>query len=166
MRLIISNEMIIVSLLSGLLGCSYADSQSSIHQRAIHINAGDPIALYTSGEAYTLGTGLPQNDQQAPYATDKSKAQGNLAAEAAEVAVTPDGSRAFVTNRGDHRVSVINVRSGAVLNSIMLADPWGVAFSPDGSEAYVVGPDSAVLTVIDTSTGHTIDSPIAFGGNS
>jgi YVTN family beta-propeller protein len=52
------------------------------------------------------------------------------------VAVTPDGSTAYVANVGSDTVSVITVASGTVASTIPVGEgPQGVAFTPDGSTA-------------------------------
>ena len=54
------------------------------------------------------------------------------------VAVSPDGTRAYVTNLGDDTVSVIDTATNTVTATIPVGDdPVGVAVSPDGTRAYV-----------------------------
>ena len=62
----------------------------------------------------------------------------------ADIAVSPDGNRIYLTNPADGSVSVIDAATGDVLPGIQATDvqtesaPQRVLFSPDGSEAYVV----------------------------
>ena len=54
------------------------------------------------------------------------------------VAITPDGTRAYVTNAGSENVSVINTATHTVSALVRVgAIPLTVAFTPDGSSAYV-----------------------------
>src|SRR5262249_35014374 len=71
------------------------------------------------------------------------------------VAISPDGTVAYVTNDapGENSVSVIDVASNTVIDTIAVGQgPTGVAFSPDGTRAYVANHNSSTLSVIDTST--------------
>ena len=78
------------------------------------------------------------------------------------VAVTPDGSRVYVTNRDDNTVSVIDAASGAVIGSPIAVGnaPQGLAVSPDGTRVYVCNPDDNTVLVIDTATNAVIGNPI------
>jgi YVTN family beta-propeller protein len=68
------------------------------------------------------------------------------------IAITPDGTRAYVTNHGDGSVSVINTATNLVAATITgLSGPTGIAITPDGTRAYAIGSRSSV-TVIDIST--------------
>ena len=54
------------------------------------------------------------------------------------VAVTPDGSKVYVTNFGSNTVSVIDGATNTVIATIPIANsPGGVAVTPDGSKVYV-----------------------------
>ncbi|MCO1602776.1 YncE family protein [Desulfosporosinus nitroreducens] len=87
------------------------------------------------------------------------------------VAITPDGSRAYVTNRGTpDSVTVINTATNTIVTTIPLpdgSDPAGIAITPDGSRAYVTNsgtPDS--VTVINTATNTILTTiPLPDGSN-
>jgi len=67
-----------------------------------------------------------------------------------EVAVTPDGSRAYATAAG--KVFVIDTAGNSAVHSIPLPHhPAAIAISADGSHAYVADFFSAVFWVIDTA---------------
>jgi YVTN family beta-propeller protein len=67
------------------------------------------------------------------------------------IAVTPDGSRAYVTSAGN--VFVIDTAGNSAVGSIPLPrNPAAIAISGDGSHAYVADFSSAVFWVIDTAT--------------
>ena len=80
------------------------------------------------------------------------------------VAVSPDGSRAYVTNYGSGTVSVINTGNNTVGSTITVGtQPFGVAVSPDGSRAYVTNYGSGSVSVINTATDTVVGSPITVG---
>jgi YVTN family beta-propeller protein len=78
------------------------------------------------------------------------------------VAITPDGSKAYVTNRRSQTVSVIETATESVTELIDIAGvPLSPAITPDGAKLYV-GNDRGILAsedgpaivwVIDTATG-------------
>ncbi|PYX60268.1 MAG: hypothetical protein DMG76_03360, partial [Acidobacteria bacterium] len=70
------------------------------------------------------------------------------------VAITPDGTRAYVTiNFPNNVVAVIDTATNTVLATIPVGvGPIGVAITPDGARAYVTNDDSNTVSVIDTAT--------------
>ena len=71
------------------------------------------------------------------------------------VAVSPSGTRAYVTNSDSSpgSVSVINTATDHVIAAIAVgSDPEGVALSPDGTRAYVANPRQGTVSVINTAT--------------
>ena len=70
----------------------------------------------------------------------------------AGVAFTPNSERAYVTNRGDNTVTVINVADDTFVGSITVGSlPEGVAITPDGAKAYVVNSGDNTVTVINVA---------------
>jgi len=67
------------------------------------------------------------------------------------VAITPDGNRAYVTNRGNGTVEVIETSTNTWVETIPVSSsfPVGIAITPDGTRAYVVtrGPLTRVLMI-------------------
>jgi YVTN family beta-propeller protein len=79
------------------------------------------------------------------------------------VALTPDGSRAYVTARLEDRVYVINTITSSVMGGIAVGDrPVGITVSPNGTRVYVANGLNATVSVINTST-NTVINTIAFG---
>ncbi len=78
-----------------------------------------------------------------------------------EVAVSPDSTRAYVTNQGTSSVTVINTGTNSVAATIPVGGPsFGVTLSPDGSLAYVT--TSSAVKLIDTATNTVIATvPVA-----
>lgn len=79
------------------------------------------------------------------------------------VAVSPDGSKAYVVNVLDDTVSVIGTSTDTVSGTISVgALPYFVAFTPDGTKAYVTSRGTNAVTVIDPATD-TVTGSIAVG---
>ncbi len=69
------------------------------------------------------------------------------------VAVTPDGTHAYVANEFSNTVSVIDTTSNTVVATVTVGNrPLGVAVTPDGKHAYVTNEGSNNVSVIDTAT--------------
>jgi YVTN family beta-propeller protein len=84
------------------------------------------------------------------------------------VAVTPDGSRVYVTINGVPAgwVSVIDTATNTVLGSIPVGNnPFGVAVTPDGSRVFVTNFGGGSVTVIDTATNTVVGSEIPVGAH-
>ena len=88
------------------------------------------------------------------------------------VAVSPDGSKVYVTNSVSPTgtVSVIDTATNTVSATVPVGiAPFGVAVKPDGSKVYVANQLASTVSVIDTAT-NTVSAtipvgnqPIAFG---
>jgi YVTN family beta-propeller protein len=84
----------------------------------------------------------------------------------AGLAITPDGSRAYVTNRfagPPGTVSVIDTATNAVVGTPIVVGngPSAIAITPNGQFAYVANRTSNDISVIDTATNTVVGSPIA-----
>jgi hypothetical protein len=84
------------------------------------------------------------------------------------IAVTPDGSTAYVVNAGDSTITPITLASDTVGTPISVgADPIAIAITPSGGTAYVLGGSSVgTLTAITLAAnpaqdvvGSTISAP-------
>jgi YVTN family beta-propeller protein len=87
------------------------------------------------------------------------------------IAVTPDGTHAYVSNEFDNTVSVIATASNTVVATIPVGNgPSGVAITPDGTHAYVTNEFDqsamgfAIVSVIDTAS-NTVVATIPVGDN-
>jgi len=77
--------------------------------------------------------------------------------------VSPDGTRAYVTNQTSNTVSVINTGTNTVVTTITgFTIPRGVAFSPDGTRAYVANVAAATISVVDTATNTVLTTITGF----
>jgi len=87
-----------------------------------------------------------------------------------ELAVTPDGSKVYVTNRSTNNVYVIDTATNTVAATIPVgATTIGVSITSDGTLAYVTNFLADTVTVIDTATDTAVntipvgDSPVGLG---
>ena len=79
------------------------------------------------------------------------------------MAVSPDGSKVYITNIGTNGVAVIDTATNAVTATITgLTYPLGVAVTPDGSRVYVANEGSNNVSVIATAT-NTVTATIPVG---
>lgn len=79
------------------------------------------------------------------------------------VCATVNAEVAYVSNFGSDSVSVIDLATGTVTNTIGVGtNPDQVAFSPDGSIAYVVNFGGDNVSVIDVAT-ETVTNTIGVG---
>jgi len=66
------------------------------------------------------------------------------------VAVTPDGTRAFVANIGSGTVSAIDLEKGEAIKSIATgAGAEGIAITPDGANVWITNRAADTVTVLD-----------------
>jgi YVTN family beta-propeller protein len=94
---------------------------------------------------------------------------GHIAAgcEPTGLAITPDGSHAYVANQFDDTISVIDTNAGTVSTTISL--PRGttfanIAIAPDGKHAYATAQGPSAVIVVDTATNAAVGAPIVVGG--
>lgn len=103
---------------------------------------GDPIVWVINTAAKTVAATIPVGD----YSN--------------AIAITPDGTRAYVPTSG--AVSVINTATNKVVATIPVGGS-GVAITPDGNRAYVTNSDSNNVSVIDTGK-NTVAATVPVGG--
>jgi YVTN family beta-propeller protein len=86
------------------------------------------------------------------------------------IAVSPDGSKVYVTNSQDFlnsqspdTVSVIDAAMNTVTATVTVGlFPEGVAVTPDSSKAYIANTDSGTVSMIDAAT-NTVTATISVG---
>jgi serine/threonine-protein kinase len=98
----------------------------------------------------------------APFTTVASLTTGKMPA---EIALSPDGATAYVTNQGSGTVSVIDTLTGrAVVDPIPVGEkPNSVAVAAGGARAYVTSTGAGTLSVIDTATNR-VTTVVPVGG--
>lgn len=75
-----------------------------------------------------------------------------------DIAVTPDGSKAYVSNFANDTVSVVSSSSNEVTTVIDVGDgPRGLAITPDGSRVYVPNENAGTVAIIRTATHEVTD---------
>ncbi len=77
-------------------------------------------------------------------------------------AFSPDGTRAYIANQGGTNLSVIDMATLSVVDTIAVAGgPNGIAITPDGSRAYVTTLNG-IVSVVDTAAKAVVASvPVA-----
>jgi YVTN family beta-propeller protein len=79
------------------------------------------------------------------------------------VAITPNGTHAYVANTDGNTVSVLNTTTNTVVATIAVGkSPTKVAIMPDGTRAYVTNWGSDNISVINTAT-NTVVATVAVG---
>lgn len=73
------------------------------------------------------------------------------------VALSPDGTRAYVTDRFANRLRVIDLIQGVTLDSVGVGlRPMDVAITPDGRKLYVASQVDENITVVDVASTRVI----------
>jgi YVTN family beta-propeller protein len=85
-----------------------------------------------------------------------------------QIAITPDGHRAYTADLNGDKVFAIDTEAKASLGSITVGSrPSAVAITPDGRRVYVAnsgtGTGANTVSVIDTQTNQTVGAPIPVG---
>jgi uncharacterized repeat protein (TIGR02543 family) len=86
---------------------------------------------------------------------------------ASGIAISPDGTYAYVTNRSSTTISKLDLTSDtpAIVDTIEVGSgPIGVAFTPDGTKAYVTNGGAQTISVVDTAAGREVQT-IPSGSN-
>ncbi len=70
-----------------------------------------------------------------------------------DVALSPDGMRAYVADEGANEVSVVDLATSSVISTIHVGGgPWGIRVAPDGRTAWVANNADNSVQPIDTAT--------------
>lgn len=82
-----------------------------------------------------------------------------LAGTAVDIAITPDGSRAYISKNSLNCVDVLDLSTNTVLTTIPVGpSPLGVAIAPDGQKVYVATSGSSSISVIEVSSNTVVDA--------
>ena len=77
-----------------------------------------------------------------------------------QIAFSPSGTYAYMTNQGSNNVIIINTASNTITGVITAGfnSPEGVAISPSGTYAYVTNSGSNNVVIINTTTNTVVNS--------
>jgi YVTN family beta-propeller protein len=145
--------MVIALALAGV--AMLASVQTASARRAVVVNReSGTVTLFDTGTGALINPTIETG--------------GGANAEPFGVAITPNGSTAYVTNSEGtvgKSVSIINMLAGATGGQIAPFDPGtvGVGITPDGRRAYIASREAATVSAVDTGTNTLIGSPIEVG---
>jgi YVTN family beta-propeller protein len=112
-------------------------------------------AAYSDSASGAAGSGV------APIATNDLKVKAKIPTGRGihDIAFSGDNNLAFVTNKDDDTVSVINIRTLEKIKDIKTGRrPASVAFSNSGKAVYITSEEDGKITVIDSASLKTIAS--------
>jgi YVTN family beta-propeller protein len=119
------------------------------------VNCDSTETILSAG--FSRGTVIPTVPCNLSVGTPIATGKGSL-----ELALTPDGKSAFVTNFNGS-VSVIDTKTLSIVSTILTpgANPFGIAMSPDGTTAWVASYNttSPALLVINVAS-RTVTSTV------
>lgn len=109
------------------------------------ISVGDGVTTVTKSVTVTIA------------AVNVQLAQTTVGDRPNGIALTPDGTRAYIANQGVNTVSVVDTATNAVVATVAVASPpTAVVVSPDGTRAYVTS-QTGTVSVINTATNTAIN---------
>jgi uncharacterized protein (TIGR03437 family) len=137
----------------------YVRGQSGSITRFAGPTSSQPLAL--SADDSLLAVANPDNNSVSLFdlrnGANTKVAEITVGKEPNGVAVSPDGTRAYVANTVDGTVSVISIdaansyqQTGVVATIAVGTEPYGVALGPTGKKLYVTNSRSNSVSVIDT----------------
>lgn len=156
----IANFTLMAVLASGTVLASppaSADS-SSVIADITGIEGAQDIAVSSSGQVYVAAAYQGQVVGIDPL-RNTIASRVNVGQVPRDIAFSPDGRRAIVSNISSDTLSVIDVTTNKVVRTIPVPQaPEGVAFGRDGSRAYAVHSGVASITAVDPSSGAILPS--------
>jgi YVTN family beta-propeller protein len=139
--------VVALSLVTLMAGAQMASAQEAF----VPNNADHDVSVINTATNQPVGSPIPLSGTAGP----------------AEVAITPDGQRALVTDSSLNQVWVINVQTRAVIGSPVAVGvtPEAVAITPDGSKAYVANSGAGTVSVLNLSQSPvTVSATVTVGG--
>ncbi|HWD69675.1 MAG TPA: YncE family protein [Solirubrobacteraceae bacterium] len=119
--------------------------------------ASDQLGYVTNEQAGTV--------TQVDLSTGTLSAPITVGSQPVAIAITPDGSTAYVADYGSSRIVPVALATGRPEPPITLSDkPNAIAITPDGRTAYVIA-DNGRVWPITLATGH-VGSPTRIPANS
>lgn len=131
---------------------------------AITISSDGLAAYYTfGGDACCVGRiDTNPNDESYNTHTTTISSPGFPVNDPTGLAITPDSSLLYITNKGNGTVAVITTGLSPVsVKTVTVGSgPYSVAITPNGQSAYVVNQTDATVSVINTAT-YGVTTPIS-----
>ena len=124
----------------------------------------DKDFVYTSLNNNTQGT--PTTPHSAPplpceLTVDTITGLGNAPF---GIAYDSVNDRIYVTNSDDNTVTVIDITTNTVIDTITVGiEPFDIAYSPDSQRMYVTNGGDSTVSVINTTTNTVYPTPITVG---
>ncbi len=129
------------------LSCWYAAAQTSV---VVVVNSGDSTAtVYSAASVFANGEPILRPRKVLPVGEGAN-----------EVCISPSGSRAYVSNRGDISVTVLDLEKLSVDSTITVAEmknPDGCIVSADGTRLYVAAAGTESVFVFSTADGRKLN---------
>lgn len=153
---------------------NYEDDNVSVIDTATNQVVGSPIpagdgpysmAVAPNGKTLYVGNSNGVGDLTV-IDTQTNKPTGSivLGISTATIAISPDGTTAYVTASGEDLIVPVNLQTNTAGTPFPVGGvPWGVAFAPDGKTAWVTNEDDGRVSVIDTATRQLVGPPIPVG---
>ena len=83
-----------------------------------------------------------------------------------DIAITPDGTKAYIANQVSNTVSVLNTTTNVIIKTINVGyNPSNVRVTPDGTTAYVLNWNDNTVNIISTATDAVLSTIAAPGHN-
>jgi uncharacterized protein (TIGR03437 family) len=166
MKKIVSVRLIMpVALVAAVLSFNWRLARVSAQAplRFAGPTSSQPIAL--SADDSLLVVANPDNNSVTffdPKNGNARLAEISVGKEPNGVALSPDGSRAYVANTVDGTVTVLGINRGSATYGTLLAtvtvgtEPYGLALTPTGRKLYVANARSNSVSVIDTTANYSV----------
>jgi YVTN family beta-propeller protein len=154
-------------MLLAALVLTISNTSSTTAQSATHFNGATKSSTLAFNAADTLlGVVNPEVNTVTFFdiGGDRNLPLGEIAVgkEPTGIALTPDGTKAFVANTVDGTVSVLAIDIAKQPVATVVAtlkvgvEPYGVAITPNGTKVYVTNSHSNSVSVIDVATNKVL----------
>ncbi|MGE3658212.1 MAG: beta-propeller fold lactonase family protein [Mycolicibacterium sp.] len=124
---------------------------------SLRVAGGSDMVTFTAKDSSgtsttsTISLGVPTPSAPAAVATITTGGKP------VEVALSPNGTTAYVANQANDSVAVVDIETGRVIKSIWTGGfPEGVVLSPDGTTVYIATSGHVWLTAHNVASGDNI----------
>jgi len=135
---------------------------ATLHVAELPVPLGfDPFGMAVAGATQTVYVTDIDGDEVLAIGPEGSIiARIDVPGRPRSLAVSPDGSRLYVTSFAQGELTVIDVAANRVVNRIALpvSGAFAVAVSPDGRKIYVTGHDDGVVVIIDAARERVLET--------